>query len=158
MAVQCCVRCTTENRTPCAWRALYGYSPVYKWVLKQNKTKEEAKWRTKKKKTGKTWCSTSTVPSSHATTERAREREQSHASAPVTASRPALSRKRKRNSSAHKQCIFTHSAALRHHTHSHSPDVSMSTCSSITVSSHLLKSEQPNRTSFFAVSKVLVKK
>lgn len=53
MAVQCCVRCTTENRTPCAWRALYGYSPVYKWVLKQNKTKEEAKWRTKKKKNWK---------------------------------------------------------------------------------------------------------
>lgn len=33
----------------CMERALYWYSPVYKWALKQNKTKEEAKWRTTKK-------------------------------------------------------------------------------------------------------------
>lgn len=53
VAMQCCVRCTTESWMPCASRALYWYSPVYKWVLKQNKTKEEAKWRTTKKKNWK---------------------------------------------------------------------------------------------------------
>lgn len=36
-----------------------------------------------------------------------REREQSHASAPVTASRPALSRERKRNSTAHSVYLHT---------------------------------------------------
>lgn len=51
-----------------------------------------------------------------------REREQSHVSAPVIAGRPALSRERKRNSTAHKQHILTCSAPLQC---SHTPTLRM---------------------------------
>lgn len=65
-----------ELDTPCLKSSLLIQSCVQMGA--QTKQKQRRSKVENKKKTGKTWCSTSTVPSSHATTERARERENSH--------------------------------------------------------------------------------
>lgn len=78
----------------------------------KKKKKKKQSGEQKKKKTGKTWCSTSTVPSSHATTEWVRERENSHTR--VLLSQPAALHSHARENAT---LLHTHKAWLYNSTH-----------------------------------------
>lgn len=99
---------------------------------RSNKTKPKKKQsREQKKKTGKTWCSTSTVPSSHATTEWVRERENSHTRVLLSQSATLHSHARENATPLHTNSIYLHTRCSFTISHTHTHILQISICINI---------------------------